>query len=149
MTAGLLGSAHCAQGQHPWQGWVPCWWVGLAGSLARTLARANPPANRDPVPCWSVGVAGSLALARVNPPASRAQDPCWRVGLLSRAHPPISRAQNPCWQVGLLSRACAQGSLLNPPTSREPTPARGVALVHGGQNPITLEYQINPPSIHI
>ena len=28
---------------------------------------------------------------------------------------------------------------------RENTPARGVALVHGGQRPISLEYQINPP----
>ena len=27
-------------------------------------------------------------------------------------------------------------------TSREPSPVRGVALVHGGQRPITLEYQI-------
>ena len=28
------------------------------------------------------------------------------------------------------------------------TPRRGVALVHGGQRPITLEYQINPPTYH-
>ena len=27
-------------------GWVPCWWVGELGSLARTLARVNPTANR-------------------------------------------------------------------------------------------------------
>ena len=39
--------------------------------------------------------------------------------------------------------ACAA----HPPTSREPTPVRGVALVLGGQNPITLEYQIYPPPI--
>ena len=39
--------------------------------------------------------------------------------------------------------ACAA----HPPTSREPTPVRGVALVLGGQNPITLEYQIYPPTI--
>ena len=124
MTAGLLVSAHRAQGQHPWQGWVPCWWVGGVGSLARTLPRVNPPANRDSVPCWQGGV-----LPRVNPPTNR--DPV------------------PCWRVGLLPGACAQGSLLHPPTSREPTPARGVALVHGGQRPISLEYQINPPSTHI
>ena len=31
--------------------------------------------------------------------------------------------------------------------SKEPTPVRGVALVLGGQNPITLEYQIYPPPI--
>ena len=39
--------------------------------------------------------------------------------------------------------ACAA----HPPASREPTPVRGVALVLGGQNPITLEYQIYPPPI--
>ena len=39
--------------------------------------------------------------------------------------------------------ACAA----HPPTSREPTPVRGVALVLGGQNPRTLEYQIYPPPI--
>ena len=27
-TLGLLACAHRAQGQHPWQGWAPCWWVG-------------------------------------------------------------------------------------------------------------------------
>ena len=59
MTAGLLVSAHRAQGQHPWQGWVPCWWVGRGGSLA-------------------------LALTTVNPPPSRAQDPYWLVGLLAQ-----------------------------------------------------------------
>ena len=37
----------------------------------------------------------------------------------------------------------------HPLTSREPTPARGVALVHSGQRPISLEYQINPPSLHL
>ena len=49
--------------------------------------------------------------------------------------------------MGLLSGACAQGSRPHPPTSREPTPVRGVALVLGGQNPITLEYEIYPPPI--
>ena len=39
--------------------------------------------------------------------------------------------------------ACAA----HPPTSREYIPSRGVALVLGGQNPITLEYQIYPPPI--
>ena len=33
------------------------------------------------------------------------------------------------------------------PASREYIPSRGVALVLGGQNPITLEYQIYPPPI--
>ena len=68
-------------------------------------------------------------------------------GALPAANPLASRAQNPCWRVGLLSPACVQGSLLHPPTSREPTPVRGVALVLGGQNPITLEYQIYPAPI--
>ena len=39
--------------------------------------------------------------------------------------------------------ACAA----HPPASREYIPSRGVALVLGGQNPITLEYQIYPPPI--
>ena len=36
---------------------------------------------------------------------------------------------------------------MNPPASRECIPSRGVALLLGGQNPITLEYQIYPPAI--
>ena len=43
VIAGLLVSAHCAQGQHPWQGWVPCWWGGGGGSLAGVLPTVNPP----------------------------------------------------------------------------------------------------------
>ena len=49
----------------------------------------------------------------------------------------------PCQQgtESLLAGGFTVGSvrarLPTPPTSREPTPARGVALVHGGQRPIT------------
>ena len=39
-----------------------------------------------------------------------------------------------------------EASSTHPPTSRENTPSRGVALLLGGQNPKTLEYQIYPPS---
>ena len=92
---------------------------------------------------------GAGALPTVNPPANRDSVPCWQGGVLPRVNPPTNRDPVPCWRVGLLPGACAQGSLLHPPTSREPTPARGVALVHGGQRPISLEYQINPPSTHI
>ena len=59
-----------------------------------------------------------------------------RWGTCLTLNPPTSRAQNPCWPLGLLSGARAQGSLLRPPTSREPTLVRGVALVHGGLRPI-------------
>ena len=34
MTAGLLVSAHRAQGQHPWQGWVPTHQQGTGSLLA-------------------------------------------------------------------------------------------------------------------
>ena len=37
----------------------------------------------------------------------------------------------------------------HPPASRENTPSRDVALLLGGQNPISLEYQIYPPSTFI
>ena len=40
-------------------------------------------------------------------------------------------------------------SSTHPPASRENTPSRGVALLLGGQNPKTLEYQIYPPSTSI
>ena len=42
-----------------------------------------------------------------------------------------------------------EASSTHPPTSRENTPSRGVALLLGGQNPKTLEYQIYPPSTSI
>ena len=37
----------------------------------------------------------------------------------------------------------------HPPQKREPTPHTGWARVRGGQSPISLEYQIQPPSHHI
>ena len=40
-------------------------------------------------------------------------------------------------------------SSTHPPASRENTPSRDVALLLGGQNPISLEYQIYPPSTSI
>ena len=40
-------------------------------------------------------------------------------------------------------------SSTHPPVSRENTPSRDVALLLGGQNPKTLEYQIYPPSTSI
>ena len=42
-----------------------------------------------------------------------------------------------------------EASSTHPPASRENTPSRGVALLLGGQNPKTLEYQIYPPSTSI
>ena len=36
-----------------------------------------------------------------------------------------------------------EASYLNPPSGRATPLTRGVALVHGGQRPISLEYQIN------
>ena len=67
----------------------------------------------------------------------------------SRAtHPPASRAPNPYWQVGEWRGSFEQLTHL-PLTSRENTPSRDVALLQGGQNPISLEYQIYPPSTSI
>ena len=40
-----------------------------------------------------------------------------------------------------------EASTTHPPASRENIPSRGVALLLGGHNPITLEYQIYPPTI--
>ena len=64
--------------------------------------------------------------------------------------PPCTRATPltgvwPSWLVGFL----AQGFLHSPTGQQGHAPVRGVALVHGGQIPISLEYQINPPSTHI
>ena len=58
----------------------------MGGWGAGALPRVNPPANRDPVPCWWVGVAGSLAqtLARANPPTNRDSVPCWQGGEVAR-----------------------------------------------------------------
>ena len=42
-----------------------------------------------------------------------------------------------------------EASSTHPPASRENTPSRGVALLLGGQNPKTLEYQIYLPSTSI
>ena len=60
-------------------------------------------------------------------------------------NPPSGRALDPSPTVGELREA----SYLNPPSGRATPLTRGVALVHGGQRPISLEYQINrlPPII--
>ena len=42
---------------------------------------------------------------------------------------------------------CRKASDALPPTRRAPVPLREVSLPPGGQNPITLEYQIYPPTI--
>ena len=47
---------------------------------------------------------------------------------------------------GFASRARAGGSRRSPTRQEGYLPPREVALVHGGHNPITLEYQINPPA---
>ena len=62
----------------------------------------------------------------------------------SRRSPPHQEGIESLPAGGFASRARAQGSR-RPPTRQEGyLPPREVALVHGGQNPITLEYQINP-----
>ena len=99
---------------------------------------------------------------------------CGVIGLC----PPCTRAIPltgvwPCWLVGEWRKPCAskptsqqgfcallaggrmegglvaQGFLHSPTSQQGHIPARGVALVHGGQIPISLENQINPPSTHI
>ena len=54
-------------------------------------------------------------------------------------HPPWGRALDPSATVGEWREA----SYLNPTSGRATPLTRGVALVHGGQRPISLEYQIN------
>ena len=62
----------------------------------------------------------------------------------SRRSPPHQEGIESLPAGGFASRARAQGSR-RPPTRQEGyLPPREVALVHGGHNPITLEYQINP-----
>ena len=55
---------------------------------------------------------------------------------IKSAHPPIPFDT---LVTGMVRRAPAP----HPPTSRELTPVRGVALVHGGQRPITLQSLTN------
>ena len=84
---------------------------------------ANPPTGRDPEPSWQVGFGGKPPAA--NPPARRASDPSQWVGFGGeRSH------TSPTGQEGYL-------------------PPRGVALMHGGQRPITPQSKTNsllPPS---
>ena len=62
----------------------------------------------------------------------------------SRRSPPRREGIESLPAGGFASRAQAQGSR-RPPTRQEGyLPPREVALMHGGHNPITLEYQINP-----
>ena len=50
---------------------------------------------------------------------------------------------------GVSAGALAQGFRRSPTRQQGNTPVRGVALVHGVQIPISLEYQISPPATHI
>ena len=69
----------------------------------------------------------------------------WKLNAVCLRHSPTGQQGPGALLAGgwVAREACAT----HPPTSREPTPVRGVALVLGGQNPITLEYQIYPPPI--
>ena len=60
-------------------------------------------------------------------------------------NPPSGRDPEPSPTVGLGREAPST----HPPSGRATPLTRGVALVHGGQRPISLEYQINrlPPII--
>ena len=78
----------------------------------------------------------------LNPPSGRALDPSPTVGEWREAYyinPPSGRALDPSPTVGFGREAPST----HPPSGRATPLTRGVALVHGGQRPISLEYQIN------
>ena len=67
----------------------------------------------------------------------------------SASKPPRQEGLNPSWRGGFLSRAAAEASASKPPRREGPPPYKGGALVQGVQRPISLEYQIKPPSYNI
>ena len=92
----------------------------------------------------TLGKSGSAHRAQGTPP-SKGSVPSGRWGAVGRlptlTHPPGGPQS-------LLAGGRASEAFRRPPTGQEGhLPPREVSLPPGGQNPITLEYQIYPPTI--